>query len=845
MDALPPPRTLQSSLFNEIITDFYVWIRAPYETQEELLSLLYTINYEKKNVINTQKLLDVIRSFYWISIKSKKSKEPKMVKEYDEKDEMSTSDEDDDDDYDENDIDDSCEEEEDMDYKSVQLCADVSIRTDENSAAEVLELRSILFDIIKVKVEQYAEKEDVEAIVRYVFWIRCVSRGKGCASLENKHGDVLGILDVIDDALEQSNPFFSTKFVEHDGVEALLRLFTLDSEVVRIRTIGSLARLCCAQFSDEEEDRKQVRAISETLLEMLGIVPITFALYNALLKMAIADFANATVEITHMTSLVFPEVLCYCLFPLLYRAPQSIRVRVYDDLEMVLVKRTNAQNFIRRIHNWQYHLCKLLDGERTNFIAWMRSRNENENAMRSEEIARIIELFGKIFNHTAFESIMLCSDWSEISVLLSLLRAYDSVSIVNASSPLPPNNYFHLCRLSFFKAFTARVARIVNGEAQAEYRDVANPTAPQFPLLVSFCVHIFDSLLLVSPSVSRPYIYPEPQPLYEQQQQQQQQPILPPPSQSPRQLSRFSPKRVALRFSAQPQVEKQMQPVPRFDGDNIGDSVDAGSSPSDPDFELYILSNMLAYVDYLKFCTASDWCGAERVKSASPALQAHQGGFISFCAVAAARVLQLYALVGWKDKGRRCKAAIALLQALSETFAPQGDDGTVGPGFYWIFETTIRSFCVANACRNAYVAEEIFKLIFALVRYIAQFKKLEKFISAEGAAAMSSLAVVTETSPAIYAYKKFNSEEWVPAAKEIHIRAQPWVQGVLADYKRALVQAKKSDDSALEFVCSFSKQSSTIIDSFSVCARVYQNEVSHLNQYAKFAIESNQTKSVK
>lgn len=858
MDSLPPPRALQFSLFNELLVNFHVWIRAPYETQKELFSLLYTIYFEKKHVIELQKILDVIRTFYWLGL-NKNGDEIKDDKKDDNGDSNGINEMDDDDDdgkeemvvgSDEKDeqensksidndvnkkeeeiINNIDEEKEDEDYKNVQLCQNVPIRADPNSSDKISELRKILFDIAKLKIDHSTNQNDVEAITKYAFWAGCTSREKN-VSLENEYGDVLGILNVIDDALEQDHLFFPNVFVEIDGVEALLRLFTLKSEIVRARTIGVLARLCHIKFFDDA-GRKRVCAIAHTLLESLETAPVTFTIYNALLKMAIADFTNVTVEITHMTNLVFPEILCMCLFPLLYKAPQDVRLRAYDDLDTILEKRSNAQSLLEKVRNWQIHLCKLLDGERTNFIAWMRSRKEDSSATESEETARIIELFGRIFTHSAFESIMLCYDWNEVDVLLSLLRAYDTVPINRPSSPLPPNNYFYLCRLSFFKAFTGRIARIVNGEAQIEYRDVANSSAPQFPSLISFCVHIFDSLLLVSPSVARPYIYPDQQLLKKQVELPKPQKLHP----------RFSSKRVSQLFSPQPQAEKPMQPAPRFDESNEGDSVDANSGPSDSDFELFILSNILAYADYLKLLTARNWDGAEKAKIANSLLQAHQGGFITLCTVAAARILQLHALVGWKDDGRRCKAAIGLLQIIAEALAPLGDDGEANPGFYWIFETTIRSFCVANVCENMYVAEEIFKLIFILVRYIAQFKKLEKFISREGANAVSSLAITTETSPIIYAYRKFNSEEWIPAAKEIHIRAQPWVQGILDDSMRALASAKKSDSKALEIVFS-SRVQVSIIDSFAACAKVYSSEVSRLSKYVKDPIENQQINSV-
>lgn len=863
MDTHSLLRPLQNSLFADLLTDFYVWTRAPFETQEELLSLLYAIHYERKREINTRRILSIIRMFYWIGVRKKEKPAKAHTKKteldfFNDEDALNIleylGEEDDMDDFDEKDEmgsgtsgsardkknaeDDEEEvEEEDEDYKSVHVCSDVPIRADESSIEKVGKLRNALFDIVKVKMVQSIEQEDVAAIVRYAFWTGCVSRKKMTASLENEHGDIMEILGVIDDALDQNNSPFAKLFVDLDGVEALLRLFTLESEAVRTRTIGVLGRLCHVQFSDEP-GRKRVCEIAESFLSVLKTEPVTLAVYNALLKMAIADFVSTTVEITHMTNLVFPEVLCICLFPLLTRAPQSIRLRAYDDLEMILVKRTNAQSLLSRVDHWQYHLCKLLDGERANFIEWMRTRKEDGDPIESEETARIIELFGKILNNTVFESIMLCSDWSEVDSLLSLLRTYDAMPVTRTTSPFPPNNYFHLCRLSFFKAFVGKIATVINGEAPVEYRDVAGPSAPQFPLLVSVCVHIFDSLLLVSPGVARPYIYLEKQQLNDEQQDQQQQ-----QQQAQKQLPRFSPKRVTMRFSSNVQVEKPINPAPRFGTGNTGDTVDPNSSPSDPHFELFILSNILAYADYLKMCTLGDWNGAEKVKSVGPFLQAHQGGFVALCTIAAARVLQLHALVGSKDGRRRCKAAIALLQAVSESLAPQEDGGAAAAGFYWILETTIHSFCLANERKNTLIAEEIFKLIFVLVRYIAQFKKLEKFISMDGASAVSSLAMITETSPAIYAYKKIISPEWMPAAKEIHIRAQPWVQDVLGDYKRVLIQAKKSCDSALERVFTSVKQF-CVIDSFAACAKVYSSEVSNLKQYLDVISEKQQTNSV-
>ena len=868
-------RPLQNSFFVDLLTDFYVWTRAPYETQEELLSLLCTIHCEKKRDINTKRLLNIIRMFYWIDVRRKKKKKEVVVKErtrknemdyfddedaldildyldkegsmdyFDEKDEMDSGEKKEGEEGEEGNSEKEKEEEEDEDYKSVQLCPDVPIRAGEDSTEKIGELRNMLFEIVKVKMEQLVEQEDVAAVVRYAFWTGCICRKKTAASLENEHGDVMEILGVIDDALDQSGSPFAKMFVALDGVEALLRLFALESEAVRTRTIGVLGRLCHVQFSDEA-GRKRVCEIAESILATLKTMPVTSAVYNALLKMAIADFVSATVEITHMTNLVFPEVLCLCLFPLLAGAPQDVRLHAYDDLEMVLVKRSNAHSLLVRVDNWQYHLCKLLDGERANFIEWMRTRKEGGDPTESEETARIIELFGKILNHAVFESIMLCSDWSEVDSLLSLLRTYDAMPITRTNAPFPPNNYFHLCRLSLFKAFTGRIALIVNGEAQVEYRDVAGPSAPQFPFLVSFCVHIFDSLLLISPGVARPYIYPEKHQLSDEQQdsqQRQQQQQQQQQQQAQKQLPRFSPKRVTMRFTSNVQVEKPIQPVPRFDVGNTGDTVDASSSPSDPHFELFILSNILAYADYLKMCTLPGWDGAEKVKSVSPLLQAHQGGFVALCAIAATRVLQLHALIGWKDGGRRCKAAIALLQAVAESLAPQEDGGAAAAGFYWILETTVRSFCVANERKNVFIAEEIFKLIFVLVRYIAQFRKLDKFISREGANAVSSLAMITETSHSIYAYKKIDSPEWVPAAKEIHLRAQPWVQDVLGDYKRVLILAKKSCDSALERVFTSLKQFG-VIDSFVACAKVYSGEVASLKQYLDVISEKQQSNSV-
>ena len=847
MDSIPSARALQDSLYSDLLTNFFVWVRTPYETQKELLSQLYILHSSGKRVISAKSALDILRMFYWLDNTGHTKKMSRKKREYNEKDERnakdvisdSSDDDEKDDDDDNNNNDEGTSDDNDDDTVNTRLCSDAPFRTDKNAYTELCALRESIFSVVKAKIGQAPELEDVEAVVRFTFWAGCTNRKKHLKVLESEQGDLLGILRVIDDAFEQGSAVFTDAFASIDGAEALLRLLAFKSEVVHVRVIGALARFCYAQLS-VSAGRKRVCEIAGSLLEGLADVPVTAVLYNALLKMVIADFSTSdTVEVTHMTNLVLPEAMCICLFPLLRHASQEDRVRAYSDIGTILAKRTNAQCLIEKVRSWQFHLCKLLDGERESFIAWMRTRKEGEDVAESEEIARIIELLGSILSNTVFEAIMLCMDWSEVDALLTLLRVYDAMPVDNAAASLPPNNYFHLCRLAFFKAFTASIARIVNGEAQVEYRDAACATAPQFPFFVSFCVNAVDTLLLIAPSVARPYIYPKCKYSYNQQQQQQQQKGL------QKQLARFSPKRIKDSQSACGKDDRaaSAQLAPRFESRNIGDAVDPSSSPSDPDFELFILSNILAYVDYLRLCTTSGWGGAEKEKGASPVLQLRPGGFIVLCAITSARILQLHALVGWKDEGRRCKAALALLQTISESLAPQEDEGTANEGFYWIMETTIHSFCVAVTHENMAVAEEIFKLIFTFMRYIGKFKKLGKFISKGSEDAVSILATIAETNSVMDVRNMFVSTAWEPASEEICRRARPWVQAALCGYKKTLIASKKSDEAAVKLAGMAAKQP-CLIDSFAACAKVYSLEIFRLEAHALRSSAIQQTNAV-
>ena len=416
----------QESILRSIITDFTLWVYAPPDTQRELILTLkdYARSGQQQGLITVSFALTTLQLFYWT---------------HDERP-----------------------------WKKWALCGmpRLSPQTKEvigtrPPRARIEEIRRGLYELVRAhfsgEYSQAVSAGDIKAIVGFL---------AGCCEPEM----AADVLRALVEAFVGRNALGAAEaFVLQDGLVELIRAAGSSFEPLQAIAIEMISRLNFILLNSITR-RTRPDVVATLLHQKLALQPpIGITIYRALFRMAVRPDSK-----TDVVTLVFPEVLRLCIFPLLTvpGVAPAVRTAGLDDLADLFRMPANAATFLLS-KSWERPLSQLLEVQSESL--------ENAKAMTTSasKAASIV------FALTA-QSITDEASRHSMEVLLGLIRSAEGRA-ASASS----KRFFVLCRSVCFHKF----AKCIVSDNQESSQAARKKGTDCFIRVLFFVLFIVNSLV--------------------------------------------------------------------------------------------------------------------------------------------------------------------------------------------------------------------------------------------------------------------------------------------------------------------------------------------------------------
>ena len=836
-------KELRDAFYYGFITNFFVWIRAPVEVQKALIGLVFKMHQTMGREMNVQKTLSIIRLFYWITRKrtslaaSSRDQRPGTEDIFQLRRALFA-------------------------IIKARLSGEVHRDDVAALVSFILNAAMPLNGVSKEQQQQQQQQQQSTLgtgsnsgpATPAMSPVPGEGHGEAAVTVseldENDDGDIPSALKIIIDILSSKSITFAEQLFGNGGVEALMQALWVPSEKIRVLAIEALSRLTYVLLGApalQGTERHYVREIATSLWYVLARVPggMTEGLYSALLRMAVSDFScKSPVTVSEKsTRLVFPEVVFLAILPLLKDCPRDLRLRAYRDLGAILGRDLNCRKVLI-FAGWQHYLCKTIDVER-------RLGDEEAHAGACSALGLIIQElvfaaaeyllgwdpirdFFAVFAH--FDSYVGGGDEFFIDVHIAFSKAY-LARIVKAIKGETPENiraiispaseqfatvistlvyitdffliyapsvstpYIHSVKF-FLKNLATTRARPEQGEQQQQQQQSQSSPRGKIGTAVGATATATPA---ASPAKQQQGKIPVPEP----PQSPSGRPAPPSIPSSPvnahamaPQLPQGSPMKgvegegnavdaVEERAGEQEQQEQQQQQLQK-------ETAAAKRRADRAQGEVLVLSQILGYVDYFRLPAVGGWAGAEKSRLGSPMLRTRGSGFIGMSVEICVRLVQVFALVGSVDHGKKCYAALLFLSTIASDYIPQ--HGSIQSQFHYILDTSLISFTLSIENRMAEITNELFKFFGKLTETLGEVKKLSKLVSKQNCPAIEVLISKAQHGSVEELAEFLKTDSWKKAGEEIRAKAQAYVQFTLSVYDKAIAIRRDSMYAVIDLI---------------------------------------------
>lgn len=407
-------RELQKLFINDFVTDFFLWIYTPVETQKELFAMLKELYKTERRKQPVWIVLAMIQMFYWTRTENKEWR-------------MCT-------------------------VPRINL-ATKAVNGARPPETKIEEIRRIQYEIIRIQLENNEfDKKDIQSIIAFL-----------CMETTDK-GATIGVLRTLNAIFSSAPQIFADKFYEEKGLDVLVSMLSTDSEELLVSLIG-LIQILVTILSGNQHFCENVNAISIAMGDNLsGHVKMTLSIYKMLLGMCITDNPTPMTNFKGQDNyiLTYPEFYCHCVLPLSASAAEPIRIAAIHDTCLLLERPANVDRFIL-FPGWQSVLVNI-------FIAQLASSSEiqldvsrgtpeyvydadvtGDDLSDEEELKRArqstFDVICTILRTIGLTSVVGPSEWKSFESLLAALQVSEQK---NGSLT---NIIYHM-KIRFYKALT-------------------------------------------------------------------------------------------------------------------------------------------------------------------------------------------------------------------------------------------------------------------------------------------------------------------------------------------------------------------------------------------------------